>query len=203
MVIIGICGASGSGKSTFAKEIQSCLSVSSSILALDTYYKDHSHLSEAERRLRNFDSPDMFELEDFYQDLASLCSGTAIQRRSYNYCHHCSENSTGVIVPPDVLIIEGIHVFYDERVRALCNVKVFMQVEEDVCLMRRVQRDIHERGREVDDIARQYLEQVKPMFEAHIKQFARTCDFAVTRGGKNHVAAAAIAAYAERLAGKN
>ena len=201
MVIVGICGASGSGKSTFCRNIRRRLELPSAVLPLDTYYRDASHLSPEERRRLNFDAPESFELEDYCRDIRALKAGRSVPRRGYDYVNHCRKDPGGKLRPAPVLLLEGIHVFYDKRVRSLCDLKVFLQVDPDLCLLRRIARDLRDRGRTIEDISRQYLSQVKPMYEQHVRPAAQHCDLLVPGGGQNLAAAQAVAAHILRLAG--
>jgi len=199
MIIIGICGASGSGKSTLAEEIQKSLGKSALIIGQDSYYKDHSHMSFEERVEINYDAPTVFDYDELYADICALEKGKSIQKKGYNYANHLREDSDERIEAPEVLILEGIHIFYDKRLRDRMHLKVYMMVDVDVCLLRRIQRDIKERGRDIDGIAHQYLATVKPMYELHISKYLKLCDFAVMRGGRNRPSIEAITAYVGRL----
>ena len=166
MLMIGICGASGSGKSTLAKELANKLNQRCVYLKQDSYYKDHPDMSFEERERINYDEPSAFEYEAL---LADLHAGRPITTKNYDYSQHRRCDSTERIEPADVVLLEGIHVFYDEAVRDLLDFKIFIQVDPDVCLLRRVKRDIRDRGRSVESIYRQYLESVKPMYEKYIR----------------------------------
>lgn len=185
MLVIGICGASGSGKSTLAEELERKLDRPCVCLAQDSYYKDHPDMDFSQRELINYDEPDAFEYADLIRDLESLRCGRAITRKGYDYKLHRRCDSEAMISPADVVLLEGIHVFYHPQVRELLDFKIFMQVDADICLLRRVQRDIVERGRHVDSIARQYVASVKPMFERYIRNYVEYADLIVARGGKN------------------
>lgn len=202
MIIIGICGASGSGKSTLAEEIQKNLGVSAVIIGQDSYYRNHSHMSFEERVEINYDAPTVFDYDELYEDICALEAGKSIQKKGYDYAAHLRADTRERIEPPQVLILEGIHIFYDERLRDRMQLKVYMMVDVDVCLLRRIQRDIKERGREIDGIAHQYLATVKPMYELHISKYIRFCDFAVMRGGKNRPSIKAIVSYVKELLAK-
>jgi len=118
-----------------------------------------------------------------------------IYKKGYDYSKHLRQDSGGLLLPPDVLLLEGIHMFLDKRLCALMSLKVYMHVDVDVCLLRRIRRDIRERGRDIDNIREQYLSTVKPMNEQYIMKYIQEADFAVMRGGKNALAIDAICAY--------
>ena len=185
MLVIGICGASGSGKSTLAEELERKLNVPCVRLAQDSYYKDHPDMDFAQRERINYDEPDGFEYADLLSDLTALRRGEPITRKGYDYKLHRRCDSDALIHPADVVLLEGIHVFYHPLVREQLDFKIFIQVDPDICLLRRVQRDIVERGRHVDSIARQYVDSVKPMFERYIRNYVEYADLIVAQGGKN------------------
>ena len=139
----------------------------------------------AQRERINYDEPQAFEHGELRADLEALRAGKPITRKGYDYKQHRRCDSNELIYPADVVLLEGIHVFYDPAVRDLLDFKIFIQVDPDICLLRRVQRDIVERARHVDSVARQYLETVKPMFERYIRNYVEYADLIVARGGKN------------------
>ena len=185
MLFIGICGASGSGKSTLAENLCDKIEQRVVLLPQDCYYKDHSHLPFEQRTRVNYDEPNAFDHDALYQDICALRDGKAITRKRYDYANHARADLNEMIAPADVVILEGIHTFYDPRLRDMMDMKIFIRVDADVCLLRRVQRDIVERGRTIDSIARQYAETVKPMFEQYIKNYIQYADLIVAGGGKN------------------
>jgi len=185
MLVIGICGASGSGKSTLARELEAKLNKRCVYLKQDSYYKDHSDMSFEERERINYDEPEAFEHEALSADLQLLREGKAITAKDYDYANHRRCDSDARIEPADVVLVEGIHTFYDEKVRELFDFKIYIQVDPDVCLLRRVKRDIRDRGRSIDGIYRQYLDTVKPMYEKYIRNYIEYADLIVNRGGKN------------------
>lgn len=185
MLIIGICGASGSGKSTLARELSNRLEGHCVYLKQDSYYKDHPDMTFEERERINYDEPDAFEHSALLNDLVELRAGHAITAKNYDYTQHRRCDSSERIEPADVVLVEGIHVFYDEAVRDMLDFKIFIQVDPDVCLLRRVKRDIRDRGRSIEGVYRQYLDSVKPMYEKHIRNYIDYADLIVARGGKN------------------
>lgn len=185
MLFIGICGASGSGKSTLAENLRDKIDQRVVLLAQDSYYRDHSHLPFEQRERVNYDEPHAFDHDALYEDIQALREGKAITRKKYDYANHCRADASDLIEPADVVLLEGIHTFFDPRLRELMDMRIFIRVDADVCLLRRVQRDIIERGRTIDSIARQYAETVKPMYEQYIKNYIQYADLIVAGGGKN------------------
>ena len=199
MITIGICGASGSGKSTMAQEIRNSLTCNALILGLDCYYKDHSHLPFEERCRINYDEPDVFDFDELLEDLTALERGEPITRNAYDYTNHMRADTDELLIPPDVLILEGIHMFQDKRISSKMALKLYMHVDVDVCLLRRIKRDIRARGRSIESIYAQYLETVKPMYEEYVSKYIQQADFAVMHGGKNRLAIDAVSAYVSAL----
>ena len=195
MLIIGICGASGSGKSTLAQELCKAIGEGCTVINHDSYYRDHPHLSFEERCLLNYDEPDIFDHDLFLEDMKKLLAGEPITKKQYDYANHCRADSDELIYPSKVLIVEGIHVFYDERLCELMFLKLYMSVEPDVCLLRRIARDINERGRSIDSISMQYLTTVKPMFDKHIRNYIELADVIVAHGGRNARIVSILAGY--------
>jgi len=185
MLTIGICGASGSGKSTLADELAAKIQGRSIMLNQDAYYRDHPHLSFTERENLNYDEPGIFEHDLLYEDMRALIAGHPVRRKAYDFANHRRADTDILIEPADVLIVEGIHVFYDPRARDLMDFKIYINVDADICLLRRVQRDILERKRSVEGVAHQYVTTVKPMFDRWIRNYIDYADIIVTRGGKN------------------
>ena len=185
MLIIGICGASGSGKSTLAKSLAARLEKPCIYIKQDSYYRDHPDMSFEERERLNYDEPGIFEHDLLREDLLRLRAGQPITTKEYDYAHHRRCDPGVLIQPADVVLLEGIHVFYDPLVRDLLDFKIYIQVDPDVCLLRRVERDIQDRGRTIESISRQYMETVKPMYEKHIRNYVEYADLIVARGGRN------------------
>ncbi|MDD3400101.1 MAG: uridine kinase [Eubacteriales bacterium] len=195
MIIVGICGASGSGKSTLARRIKDSLACSCAIIGQDCYYRSFPELPLEERMLINYDEPNIFDYEEIISDLKQFQEGNPITKKGYDYTNHLRADTTELIDPPEVLIMEGIHMFHDERLCNMMSLKVYMHVDVDICLLRRIKRDIKLRGRTIDNIAMQYVETVKPMYERYIESYINDADFAIMRGGKNKMAIDAISAY--------
>jgi uridine kinase len=195
MIIIGICGASGSGKSTLAQEIKNSLDCETVIIGQDCYYKDQSYKPFEERVVTDYDDPEIFDYKELIADMNALESGRPITKKGYDYANHVRADSDELIQPPDVVILEGIHVFYDRELMDRMSLKVYMHVDPDMCLLRRMLRDTTERGREIEGVAAQYVKTVKPWYDEVISKYIRRADFAVMKGGRNRRAIDAISAY--------
>ena len=195
MLLIGICGASGSGKTTLAQELMGRIRDKAIMIHQDAYYRNHPDMSFEERVKLNYDHPDAFDNDLIYEDLKRLSDGLPITEKNYDYVHHLRCDTGREIGPAGVLIFEGIHTFYDPRVRDLLDLKLYVKVDPDICLLRRVERDILERGRHIDDIAAQYNATVKPMYERFIRGYEEYADVIVARGGKAQRIADVLACY--------
>ncbi len=179
MYIIGITGASGSGKTTLAQRLLEHFGEKAALISLDSYYKDFSHLSFEKRAVLNFDAPDIHDHALLESDLRALLRGEDIPRREYDFVNHRRAADAGVIHPHPILIVEGIHVFARPEVRDLCDLRVFAELDPDVAILRRVKRDMEERGRDLDGITLQYLRTVKPMYERYIRNYKDCADIVV------------------------
>lgn len=196
MLFIGICGASGSGKSTLAEELSRMVNKSILIINQDAYYFDHPDMSFDERCKLNYDEPSIFDHDLLLEDVRALLSGQRVLRKRYDYtAHRRAPQADEYLEPHDVIVIEGIHAFYDERLREMMDLKLFVRVDSDICLLRRIQRDINERGRAIDNISTQYLTTVKPMFDRYIRNYEQYADVIVARGGRNAKITEILAGY--------
>lgn len=196
MLFIGICGASGSGKTTLADELAKMVRKSILIINQDAYYYDHPDMTFEERCALNYDKPDIFDHDLLLEDVRSLLAGKHVLCKRYDYPNHRrAPQLEEYLEPHDVIIVEGIHAFYDERLRNLMDLKLYVRVDSDICLLRRIQRDINERGRAIDNISAQYLNTVKPMFDQFIRNYEQHADVIVAGGGKNAKINEIIASY--------
>ena len=189
MLIIGIAGGTGSGKTTVARSVIERLGSSKvTFISQDNYYKDQAHLSLAERELTNYDHPFAFDNELLIQHLNALKSGQTAYAPVYDFTIHArSASETVELKPNNIIIIEGLHVLSDENLRAMLDIKVFVDSDPDVRILRRVVRDIEERGRTIQSIHQQYLATVKPMHEAFIEPSKKYADIIIPEGGHNQV----------------
>ncbi len=185
MIFIGICGASGSGKSTLARELTNDVRASVVVLQQDSYYVNHPDMTFEERARLNYDEPGIFDHDALYEDVCSLLAGQPIRKKAYDFALHARCDTDEIIQPADVLILEGIHSFYDKRLLQKMFLKLYVSVDPDICLLRRIQRDILERGRDINSIAEQYTSTVKPMYDKYVRNYITDADVVVMRGGKN------------------
>ncbi|GGA42330.1 uridine kinase [Paenibacillus physcomitrellae] len=200
MLIIGIAGGTGSGKTTVARSVIDRLgSGKVTFISQDNYYKDHSHLSLSERELINYDHPFAFDNELLIEHLKQLKSGQAAQAPVYDFTVHGRSTDKSVeLKPNNIVIIEGLHVLSDEKLRELLDIKVFVDTDPDVRILRRVLRDIEERGRTIQSIHNQYLTTVKPMHEAFIEPSKKYADLIIPEGGHNEVGIQLLAILTEK-----
>ena len=194
-LIIGIAGGTGSGKSTVARRVADALNASPvAFIDMDAYYNDYSHLSMEERRRINWDHPDSFDWDLLVSQIRSLAAGQAIQKPQYDFVNHLRRADTVAVAAAHVVVIDGILLLADPRTRELCDVKVFVDTDADIRLIRRLRRDILERGRPLDEILDQYLTTVQPMHLEFVEPSKRYADVIVPRGGHNEIAIEMIVA---------
>ena len=197
--MIGIAGGSGSGKSTVARNVAELLTASSVVfIDMDAYYKNFPELTFEERRKLNWDHPDAFDYDLLCRHLDALSRRQPIEKPEYDFVTHLRRHEHSHVEPADVVVIDGILLFVDERVRDLCDVKVFVDADADIRLIRRIERDTHARGRPLDDVIEQYLSTVQPMHLQFVEPSKRYADVIVPRGGHNTVAIEMIVAKIQR-----
>jgi uridine kinase len=165
---------------------------------MDAYYRNFAHLPMAERRRVNWDHPDAFDLDLFADHLAAAGRGEPIEKPVYDFVEHVRAAGTVTVAPADVVVIDGILLFVDPRVREVCDVKVYVDADADVRLVRRLRRDMAHRGRPLDEILEQYLATVRPMHLQFVEPSKRYADVIVPRGGHNAVATEMIVAKIQR-----
>jgi uridine kinase len=186
---LGIAGGSGSGKSTIATAILEALPRGSGVLIeQDHYYRSQSHLSLPERETVNYDHPDSLEFDLLLEHLGELAAGRAITRPSYDFAHHDRAPVGERIEPARVIVVEGILVLTEERLRQRLDVKLFVDTDADIRLMRRIRRDLEHRGRTFTQVRKQYYETVRPMHIAFVEPSKRFADIIIPEGGQNLVA---------------
>lgn len=188
-IVIGICGGTGSGKSTVARAIfESLPETNISIIEQDAYYKDQSDLEMEERIKTNYDHPLAFDTRLLIKHIEELSSGKGIDKPIYDFSQHTRAASSVHIAPRDIIIIEGIMIFEDKRLRDLMDIKIFVDTDADIRIIRRITRDIRERGRTLESVIGQYLSTVKPAHEQFIEPTKKFADLIIPEGGYNKVA---------------
>lgn len=188
-IVIGICGGTGSGKSTVARAIFESLPESNiSIIEQDAYYKDQSYLEMEERVKTNYDHPLAFDTDLLIRHIKSLVSGQSIEKPIYDFSIHTRSKKTVHVDSRDIVIIEGIMIFEDKRLRDMMDIKIFVDTDADIRIIRRITRDIRERGRTLESVIGQYLSTVKPAHEQFIEPTKKFADLIIPEGGYNKVA---------------
>lgn len=188
-ILIGITGGTGSGKSTVAQAIYKALPAKNiSIIEQDAYYKDQRHLSFEERTKTNYDHPLAFDTDLLIEHLKDLFNGKSIEKPIYDFSIHIRKGETITVESRDIIILEGIMILEDERLRDLMDIKIFVDTDEDVRVIRRIIRDIQERGRTLDSVINQYLTTVKPAHQQFIEPTKKYADIIIPEGGFNKVA---------------
>ena len=187
MIVIGIAGGTGSGKSTFTNRLKEEFQDQVAVLYHDNYYQAQDNLPFEERKKVNYDHPDAFETELLLKQLKELKEGKAIQCPVYDYSQHNRSKEVTVVEPRPVILLEGILVLADSRLRELLDIKIYVEADADERILRRVIRDVKERGRDIEGVAKQYLTTVKPMHYLYVEPTRAMADI-VINSGKNPVA---------------
>lgn len=195
---IGIGGGSSSGKSTVARAIANVTDKSVAIISLDNYYKDLSHLPFEKRVKINYDHPNAFEWNLFKEHLKKLKAGKSIEMPQYNFKEHLRKRQTKKVDPAQVVIIEGILALYDPEVRKMLDLKIYVQTDADERILRRMERDIKERGRTIESVRNRYLTMVKPMHEKFVEPTKKYADLIIPKGGFNKIPINLIKCWIER-----
>lgn len=186
--VIGICGGTGSGKTTITDRLSRALSNDGVVvLQQDHYYKDLSHLSAAERARCNFDHPSALDTAHFIEHIRSLREGRAIERPVYDFTQHRRVRETVKVQARPAILVEGILIFENEALRNLMDLKIFVDTDADLRLIRRLLRDIRERGRTLESVVQQYEETVRPMHLEFVEPSKRYADIIIPEGGHNEV----------------
>jgi len=194
-VVVGITGGTGSGKSTVAKEIFKSLPEKNIlIIQQDAYYKKQSHLSMEKRIKTNYDHPLAFDTELLIDHLNKLISFQPIEKPIYDFSIHDRKNETVRVEPREIIILEGIMLLEDSRLRNLLDIKIFVDTDPDVRILRRIKRDIRDRGRTLESVVKQYLSTVKPAHNQFIEPTKKYADIIIPEGGYNKVAIDIMAA---------
>ena len=187
-LMIGIAGGTGSGKTTLVNRLKEQFGDDISVLSHDSYYAAHHDLTLEERQALNYDHPAAFDTDRMIQDLLTLRDGDPIQCPVYDYSIHDRTDKTTEIHPNKVILVDGILIFENETLRNLMDIKIYVDTDADVRILRRILRDVKERGRSLDSVVTQYLTTVKPMHEQFIEPSKRFADIIVLEGGHNLVA---------------
>ena len=188
ILVIGIAGGTGSGKTTLMKNIISHFEGSVTVLSHDNYYKRHDDIPYEERCKLNYDEPDAFDTSLMVYHLDCLRHGQAIDYPVYDFTVHNRSSETIHIVPERVIIVEGILIFENQELRDLMDIKIFVDTDADVRLCRRIKRDVNKRGRTLESVLTQYQDTVKPMHERYVEPSKKYADIVVPEGGKNWIA---------------
>ena len=187
-IFIGIAGGTGSGKTTLTEHIKKRFGEDVSVIYHDNYYKDQTGMPFEVRCRQNYDHPDAFETDLMVRHLKALKAGFPIQFPVYSYTEHNRTTETITIQPTSVVIVEGLLIFQNPDLRDLMDIKIFVDTDADVRILRRIMRDVKERGRTIESVVEQYLTTVKPMHEQFIEPSKRFADIIVLEGGHNLVA---------------
>ena len=199
-LVIGIAGGSGSGKTTVAQEILQRVGPSRiAFLQHDAYYKELSGLPPTQRAEVNFDHPNSLETELLIRHIEQLKSGQPIEVPIYDFAHHSRTEQTYTVRPRNVILVEGILIFVEPALRHICDVKIFVDTDSDIRLIRRIQRDIAERGRTIEMVVKQYLATVRPMHLEFVESSKRYADVIIPEGGMNIAALDMVVARIEAL----
>lgn len=188
IIIIGIAGGTGSGKTTITRRIMQKFGSNVSVIYHDNYYKEHHSMSYEERTRLNYDHPDAFDTQLLVRDLRKLKRGEAIYCPVYDYTIHDRSQKTIMIKPAKVIVVEGILIFQSKELCDLMDIRIFVDTDADVRILRRIVRDVRDRGRSLDSVVNQYLTTVKPMHEQFVEPSKRKADIIIPEGGHNQVA---------------
>ena len=188
-LLLGIAGGTGSGKTTVASNIVKRLALDSiTVITMDSYYRDLADLPPARRDEANFDHPDSIEQELFVVHLRALKAGHAIEQPVYDFTRHVRTEQTIRIEPRDVVIAEGILLFHVPEIREILDIRIFVDTPSDIRLLRRITRDIRDRGRTLESVTEQYVRTVRPMHEEFVEPSKRFADVIIPEGGYNEIA---------------
>lgn len=188
-ILIGITGGTGSGKSTVTKEIyRSIKGKNVDVIEQDSYYKDQSNLTFEERKKTNYDHPFAFDNDLLIEHLKEILKGNSIEKPIYDFEKHNRKKETVIVWPKDIIILEGLLVLDDERIRELLDIKIFVDTDSDVRVIRRINRDIKERGRSLDSVIEQYMKTVRPAHMQFVEPSKKYADIIIPEGGYNKVA---------------
>ena len=188
VIVIGIAGGTGSGKSTLVQKIKEEFRDEIAILSHDFYYKRHDDMSYEDRCALNYDHPNAFDTDLMIEHIRQLKAWTVVERPVYDFSIHNRVDETVAVHPAKVVVAEGILIFENQELRDLCDIKVFIDTDSDVRILRRILRDVRERDRTLDSVVSQYLTTVKPMHEQFVEPSKKYVDIIIPEGGYNRVA---------------
>lgn len=188
VVLIGIAGGTGSGKSTMIRRIKKEFGEQITVISHDFYYKRHDHLTLEERAKLNYDHPNAFDTDLMLRHINALKAQKKVERPVYDFTVQNRTDETVTLYPAKVIIVEGILIFENRRLRDMCDIKVFIDTDADVRVLRRIMRDVRERGRSLESVVRQYLSSVKIMHDQFVEPGKKYADIVVPEGGYNEVA---------------
>lgn len=186
-MLIGIAGGTGSGKSTFAERLLALFPKDIAVISYDNYYKPQDHLSFEERLKTNYDCPDALDTDLLVKHLRILQEGNPVDVPNYDFKIHTRKAKLSRLVPSPIIIVDGILTFHDERLREMFDIKIFTDADADERILRRLRRDVNERGRDIDGVIAQYLHTVKPMHRIYVEPTKKYADI-IINGGKNKTA---------------
>lgn len=189
-LIIGIAGGSASGKTSIAQQLKSAYEDSKSVVMIrqDDYYKDQAEKTMEERRKTNYDHPFAFDHELLVKQLKALISGQKVAKPTYDFVHHTRSDVVEEICPSDVIVLEGLFVLAEKQLRELCDIKIFVDTDADIRLIRRLVRDVKQRGRTLDSVVDQYTNTVRDMHNLFVEPSKCYADLIIPEGGENRVA---------------
>ena len=188
IIVIGVAGGTGSGKTTLVKALMNRFGENITVLSHDNYYKQHNELTYEERAKLNYDHPDAFDTDMMIEHLRLLKQGVAIDCPTYDFTVHNRAEGILHIEPEKVIVVEGILIFQDLELCREMDIKIFVDTDADVRLCRRIRRDVRKRGRTIESVIDQYLTTVKPMHEQFVEPSKKNADLIVPEGGKNLIA---------------
>ena len=188
VMVIGIAGGTGSGKTTITRKLMQRFGHEVSVIYHDTYYKAHHNMPYEERAKLNYDQPDAFDTDQLIEAVRALKKGRQVVCPVYDYSIHDRSEKTVTVKPARVVIVEGILIFENKELCDLMDIKVFVDADADVRILRRIVRDVRDRGRSLESVVSQYLNTVKPMHEKYVEPSKRNADIIVPEGGHNKVA---------------
>ena len=202
-LMIGVAGGTGSGKTTLTKRLSAELGGNITVLSHDDYYKAHDELTYEQRCRLNYDHPDAFDTDLLITHLEALRRGESVEIPTYDFTVHNRSNVTKTVLPNRIILLEGILILADPALCRQLDIRVFVDTDADVRLLRRIRRDMRDRGRSLESITEQYLNTVKPMHEQFVEPSKKNADIVIPQGGKNPAALALLLGRAREFLREN